>query len=124
MRQIKWLQKNVIERRSETVKGAIKVSIEHHQQIADATMLEFFTAVAKGRTSISADHCGLCQHYDKCKNGCCLGSYLSCCEEWRTIRDTISGLFVNRNSKWQDVQKAERKMVRRLKRELNKCQEK
>ena len=126
MRKIKWLTKSVIKRRSKTLRGAILVSIEHHQQIADATMLEFFTAVAKHKVAISSPFCGMCINAcgkKDCHPSCFLYSYNShithCCPEWSSIRTAIDLVFVDSGT-WEAVQKAERKMIMRLKRELKK----
>ncbi len=118
MNKIEWIQKNIIEKRSRTLRGALLVSIEHHEQIVNSTMLEFFTAVAKKRTAVSSNFCGLCFHQGKANClGCCLSSIGDCCQEWRDIRRAIVDIFTMDDT-WLKVQKAEKKMIRRLKREL------
>jgi len=81
-----WLTKEEIEARSKTLKGAIQVSIEHHRQLANATMDELIDGFNCNKATLDAKGCGLCQYYEcKCKSGCPLfeeGNRI-CCKEYR-----------------------------------------
>lgn len=129
---MKWLTKAEITRRAKkSYKEALLVSIEHHIQIAQATRKEFFAAVGLGQVSISADHCGICQRMDTCRD-CFLrdcffdvGCGNGCGGNWQEIRKAIDEILIGcsndyRKPSWLAVVKAEKKMVKRLKRELKK----
>ncbi len=117
---MKWLTKKEIARRAKkSYKEALIVSIEHHQQIAQSTRQEFFTAVGAGKVSISSGHCGLCQRTTVVNcGGCFLRISDGCGYDWKSIRSAIGKILTDEDSCWSKVVKAEKNMIRVLKTEL------
>ena len=118
---MKWLTKKEIKRRAKkSYKDALLVSIEHHQQIAQSTRQEFFTAVGAGKVSISAVHCGLCIRTpeDDCGECFLVGCYGDCGADWKAIRKAIDEILTE-DSNWSAVVKAEKNMIKILKKELS-----
>lgn len=123
---MKWLTKSEITKRAKkSYKEALLVSIEHHEQIAKATRREFFEAVGSGKVSISANHCGLCRRREA-KGDCddCGDCFLRfhsrrCGSDWKRIQEAIDAILV-KNGYWPAVIKAEKNMIKVLKKELKK----
>jgi len=120
---MKWLTKTEITKRAKkSYKEALLVSIEHHQQIAKATRREFFEGVGSGKVSISSNHCGVCRAIKGNKCGECFltnDSGNSCGSDWQRIHEAIDDILTN-NGLWPTVVKAEKNMIKRLKKELAK----
>lgn len=120
---MKWLTKTEIERRAKkSYKESLLVSIEHHQQIANATCVEFFTAVGRRKVNISSDYCGLCQSMsgDSCKDCLLKETYDNGCgSNWKNINKAI-GEILTESGPWSAVVKAEKNMIKVLKKELKK----
>ncbi len=117
---MRWLTKKEIARRAKkSYKEALVVSIEHHQQIAQSTRQEFFTAVGSGKVSISSGHCGLCcrKPSDSCRD-CFLKGFGGCGPDWKDIRNAIGEILTDEDSCWSKVVKAEKNMIKVLKKEL------
>ena len=58
---MKWLtQKYIRKQAKKSKRAAIKVSVEHWRQLAEATEEELVKAVEKGQVSIGPEFCGLC----------------------------------------------------------------
>lgn len=118
---MKWLTKTEIARRAKkSYKEALLVSIEHHQQIAQATRKEFFEGVGANKVAISSRYCGLCSIREKeCCGDCFLSRGGECGYDWKEIRRTIDGILID-NGSWSAVVKAEKDMIKVLKKELRK----
>ena len=117
---MKWLtQKEIMKRAKKSYEDALLVSIEHHQQIAKAGRREFFNAVGSGKVSISAKHCGLCRRRTKTTCGdCFLKDYHGCCgDDWKKIKVAIESILIE-DGFWPAVIKAEKNMIKILKKEL------
>lgn len=123
---MKWLTKAEIARRSKkSYKEALLVSIEHHQQIAQSTRKEFFTAVGENKVSISSDHCGVCLANKAPRKSCgnCflkhLGYSAGCGAHWKRISSAIHEILTG-TGQWSKVVVVEKDMIKVLKKELKK----
>jgi len=127
--KMKWLTKKQIKARSKTIKGAIEVSIEHHQQLAGATLKELLDGIDGDKASLGKKHCGLCQHFtgEFCKPCPLSSQYYDCCKEYEDVREIwwcivlCCSLSANRKTHPQFI-KAEKKLIKRLKKELKKVE--
>lgn len=123
---MKWLTKTEIARRAKkSYKEALLVSIEHHQQIARAIRKEFFEGVGAGKVSISSDHCGVCRAIikgSKCGDCFLANGRGGCGSDWKRIHTAIDEILIGKinggSSYWPAVVKAEKNMIKVLKKEL------
>lgn len=68
--RIKWLTKaEIVKAAKESDEAALACSIEHYQQMCDATEEEFREAYP-GKVNINGENCALCQRYNSKGQGC------------------------------------------------------
>jgi len=127
---MKWLtQKEIKARAKKSKQEAIKVSWEHWEQLATATITELIVARINRRFDLDEKYCGLCQRH-RTKKYVCVDCPLddannTCCEEYLWADGSFQVFWEYRLhsdgfDKFVIWQKAARKMANKLKHLLKK----
>ena len=111
---MKWLTIKEINRRSETAKGALKVSYRHWNQLYRATAKELRKAFEEEKIYIDQNDCGLCIFYDFICSECLLNSCDKETTLYRQARKAFDDWFYGKGD-WQDWKRAAKALRDKLK---------
>lgn len=128
---MKWLtQKEIKTRAKKSKREAIKVSWEHWEQLATATMTELTAAIGNKQVGFDEKYCGLCQRH-KTKVAVCIecplddSACIICCKEYDKAMKVREVFWTHRFQstgfdKFIAFQKTAKIMANKLKRLLKK----